>query len=68
MQFPGMGQFGVAPQSPILALMLSARSIFVGVGLLSGVINLLMLTGSLFMMLTRAYWLLQQRLSDVFDR
>ena len=38
------------PRSPIAAVLASARGVFAGVGLLSGVINLLMLTGSLFMM------------------
>ena len=39
-----------AGQSPIAAVLKSSRSIFVGVAAISGLINLLMLTGSLFMM------------------
>ncbi len=38
------------PRSPIAAVVLSCRSAFIGVALISGLINLLMLTGSLFMM------------------
>ncbi len=49
MQVSDQGQSTPAP-SPIRAVLASSRSIFVGVGALSGVINLLMLTGSLFMM------------------
>jgi PrtD family type I secretion system ABC transporter len=38
------------PRSPIAAVVVSCRSAFIGVALISGLINLLMLTGSLFMM------------------
>jgi ABC-type protease/lipase transport system fused ATPase/permease subunit len=39
-----------APPSPIMAALSACRNAFAAIGLLTGVINVLMLTGSLFML------------------
>src|SRR5262249_52876096 len=44
------GRAPAPPRSPVAAILASCRGAFIGIGLVSGIVNVLMLTSSLFMM------------------